>query len=61
MTKKELKEVEIVNLSVKEAKKYIRRFFAWAHRGLTWLEDWVLRRIDKLGKKAEEKITERTE
>jgi len=78
MTKKELKEVKMVNLSVGRIGKKntweaiydyikpiivenVKKFFRWCHRGLTWLENKALKKIDEFGKKMGKKLEERTE
>ena len=59
------KDNTFVSFSVKNfvagAKKLVKRFFAWCHRGLTWLENKALKKIDKIGKRMEKKLAERTE
>ena len=40
-------------------KREVKRFFAWVHRGLVIIEDRILVKLDKIGKRAEEKIAER--
>lgn len=63
MSKKIYKEVTIYSLSIRGfvrcLKREVRRFFAWVHRGLVIIEDRILVKIDKIGKRAEEKIAER--
>jgi len=55
----ETKEVKIVSLSISMLKPYVKRFFAWVHRGLTKLENWCLKRLTKWGETADKKLTER--
>ena len=47
---------EFVNFSIKDL---VKKIFRWAHKKLSQLEDWVLRKIDSLGKKAEEYLKKR--
>jgi len=47
-----------VNFSVKDL---VKKIFRWAHKKLSQLEDWVLKKIDSLGKKAEEYLKKRAD
>lgn len=38
----------------------IRGFFAWVHRGLTILENWILKKLEAIGKKQGKRLVERT-
>lgn len=59
--KKETKEVIIINLSlkgfIKKAKASVRKFFVWVHKKLTILENKILKKLDTIGKHAEEKLS----
>ena len=63
MSESKTKEVSMISLSLQEfvdaAKRTAKRFIAWVHKKLTVFEDWLLKEIDTLGKKAEAKINTR--
>ena len=55
--------VQLFDISVKELKKYLKSFtkrvFKWIRHKLTDLENYLLKKIDKIGQKANEKLQTR--
>jgi hypothetical protein len=56
---------EAVSFSIRGLKEFLKNqvigFFAWIHKKLASLEDKILKKLDDLGKYAQNKISERTE
>jgi len=50
---------ELVDEVIEEGKSILRRFISWLHKKLAGLEDYLLKKLDNLGKKAGDKIVER--